>query len=235
MTPEGTFVDDLLVYRLADDHFLLVVNAANIAKDFAWIAAQIAGIGDAVAVNTSSRYALLAVQGPAARDVLQPLTGVDLGGHQVLLVRARRGRRRPRDGLAHRLHRRRRLRDLRAAGIGRARVGRDARSRGGRRRRSRRPRRARHAAARGGDAPLRQRHRRHDDRARSRISGWIVGWKKDDFIGADVLRRQKAEGVARKLVGFEMIDRAIARHGYDVYVDGAEGRRRSRAARRRRF
>jgi aminomethyltransferase len=50
--------------------------------------------------------------------------------------------------------------------------------------------------------------------------GWIVGWKKAGFIGAEVLRRQKAEGVARKLVGFEMLERAIARHGYDVYADG---------------
>jgi aminomethyltransferase len=50
--------------------------------------------------------------------------------------------------------------------------------------------------------------------------GWIVGWNKDSFIGADVLRRQKQDGVTRKLVGFEVLDRAIARHGYDVYVDG---------------
>ncbi|HEY7058418.1 MAG TPA: glycine cleavage T C-terminal barrel domain-containing protein, partial [Vicinamibacterales bacterium] len=48
--------------------------------------------------------------------------------------------------------------------------------------------------------------------------GWIVGWKKDGFIGAEVLRRQKAEGVPRRLVGFEMLDRAIGRHGYDVYI-----------------
>ena len=50
--------------------------------------------------------------------------------------------------------------------------------------------------------------------------GWIVGWKKDDFTGADVLRRQKAEGVERKLVGFEVLERGIARHGHPVYVDG---------------
>jgi len=50
--------------------------------------------------------------------------------------------------------------------------------------------------------------------------GWIVGWKKADFIGADVIKRQKAEGVTRKLVGFEMLDRAIGRHGYDAYVNG---------------
>jgi aminomethyltransferase len=50
--------------------------------------------------------------------------------------------------------------------------------------------------------------------------GWIVGWKKPEFIGADVLRAQKAGGVSRKLVGFEMQERAIGRHGYDAYVDG---------------
>jgi aminomethyltransferase len=52
--------------------------------------------------------------------------------------------------------------------------------------------------------------------------GWIVGWKKDAFLGSDVLRRQKAEGVDRKLVMFEMRDRAIARHGYPVVADGQQ-------------
>src|SRR5690606_12826020 len=52
--------------------------------------------------------------------------------------------------------------------------------------------------------------------------GWIGGWKKTGFIGEEVLRRQKQEGVTRKLVGFEMLDRAIARHGYDVYVGGTK-------------
>jgi len=78
LTPQGTFVDDLLVYRLAPAHFLLVVNAGNIPKDYAWIADQIKPAGDAVAVDASSRYALLAIQGPEALNVLQPLTGVDL-------------------------------------------------------------------------------------------------------------------------------------------------------------
>jgi aminomethyltransferase len=77
-TEQGAFVDDLLVYRLADAHFLLVVNAGNIAKDFAWISEQIKPAGDAVAVNSSSRYALIALQGPASREILQALTGVDL-------------------------------------------------------------------------------------------------------------------------------------------------------------
>ena len=51
--------------------------------------------------------------------------------------------------------------------------------------------------------------------------GWIVGWGKDDFIGAAALRAQKATGVRRKIVGFEVLDRGIARHGYDVYVGDA--------------
>src|SRR5438067_3948446 len=67
LTPEGTFVDDLLVYRLAAEHFLLVVNAGNIPKDYAWIAEHIQGVGDAVAVEASSRYALIALQGPEAQ------------------------------------------------------------------------------------------------------------------------------------------------------------------------
>src|SRR3984893_10454384 len=53
-TPWGTFVDDLLVYRLAPAHFLLVVNAGNIQKDYTWIAEHIASAGDAVAVDASS-------------------------------------------------------------------------------------------------------------------------------------------------------------------------------------
>src|SRR3989449_8538930 len=78
LTPHGTFVDDLLVYRLAAEHFLLVVNAGNIDKDYAWIAEHIIPAGDAVAVNASSRYALLAVQGPEALQVVQSLTAVEL-------------------------------------------------------------------------------------------------------------------------------------------------------------
>src|SRR5205085_9742726 len=51
---------------------------------------------------------------------------------------------------------------------------------------------------------------------------WIVGWSKPDFVGAAALRAQKSGGATRKLVGFEMIDRGIARHGYDAYVGDAK-------------
>ena len=78
LTEVGTVIDDVLVYKLADGHYMLVVNAGNIAKDFAWIRQQITGVGDAVAVNTSSRYALIAVQGPLAARIVQTLTEVEL-------------------------------------------------------------------------------------------------------------------------------------------------------------
>jgi aminomethyltransferase len=52
--------------------------------------------------------------------------------------------------------------------------------------------------------------------------GWIVGWSKDAFIGADRLREQKQHGIARKIVGFEMLEQGIARHGYDAYVGEAK-------------
>jgi aminomethyltransferase len=52
--------------------------------------------------------------------------------------------------------------------------------------------------------------------------GWIVGWNKPSFVGRDVLLQQKTTGVSRRLVGFEVLDRGIARHGYPVLIDGVE-------------
>ena len=167
-TEQGTFVDDLLVYRLADSHFLLVVNASNIEKDFDWITSHTAGIGDVVSVNTSSRYALIAIQGPAAREVLQPLTGVDLAGMkyywfsngEVASVRATISRTgyTGEDGFEIFV----------APAYARARLGRAPRGRPARRHPPLRPRRTRYASTRSRDAAVRQRHRRHDDRTRSR-------------------------------------------------------------------
>jgi aminomethyltransferase len=217
-TPEGTFVDDLTVYRWADDHFLLVVNAANIRKAFDWIRQNIAGIGDAVAVNSSSRYALMAVQGPEAQRVLQQLTGIDLAAlkyywfahGEIAGVRGTVSRTgyTGEDGFevfcppgqAERVWNAildaGKDVDLRPAGL----AARDTLRL--------------EAAMRlcGSDI----------DESTTVVEaglGWIVGWNKDDFIGADVLRRQKADGAPRKLVGFEMIDRGIARHGHDVFID----------------
>ena len=225
LTPQGTFVDDLLVYRLAPQHFLLVVNASHIATDYAHIAEHIKPAGDAVAVDASSRYALLAVQGPRALEVLQPLTGVDLGVAEVLLVRARRGGERPRDDLAHRLHRRGRLRDLRAAAVGRPRLAGAPRGRASRSDLIPCGLGARDTLRL--EAAMRLYGNDIDETTTALEAdlGWIVGWKKGDFIGAEALRQQKAAGVTRKLVGFEMLDRGIARQGHDVVRRRRAGRR----------
>jgi aminomethyltransferase len=219
-TPQGTFVDDVLVYKLGDEHFMLVVNASNIIKDFHWITEHIGEQGDAVAVNTSSRYALLALQGPAARDVLQPLTGANVGdlkyywfttgevanvrctisrtgytgedGFEIFVAPA--SAERVWDAL---------LNAGRAAGI--VPVGLGARD------------------TLRLEASMRLYGNDMDETTTvvEADLGWIVGWKKREFLGLEILRQQKSEGPPRKLIGFEMIDRAIARHGYDVYCDGA--------------
>jgi aminomethyltransferase len=220
-TPQGTFVDDVLVYKMRDDHFMLVVNASNIIKDFHWIASHIEGQGDAVAVNTSSRYALLALQGPAARDVLQPLTGVDLAALKyywfttgevanVLATISRTGytgedgfevfvppasAERVWDAI---------LNAGRSAGVVPAGLG------------------ARDTLRLEASMRLYGNDMDETTTVVEADLGWIVGWKKTEFLGIDVLQRQKADGAPRKLVGFEVLDRAIARHGYDVLVDGTK-------------
>ena len=72
----GTFVDDLTVYKLADDHYMFTVNASNIDKDYEWIRDHVTG-GVEVR-NISDETALLALQGPQAPKILQKLTSVDL-------------------------------------------------------------------------------------------------------------------------------------------------------------
>ncbi|PYR58588.1 MAG: glycine cleavage system aminomethyltransferase GcvT [Acidobacteria bacterium] len=211
-TPQGTFVDDVLVYKLANDHFMLVVNASNIVKDFRWIAEHIQGIGDAVTVNTSSRYALLALQGPVAREVLQTLTGVDLSGikyywfanGEVAGVRCTISRTGYTGEDGFEVFADAMLQAGKGAGVVPAGLG------------------ARDTLRL--EAAMRLYGNDMDDTTTVLEAdlGWIVGWNKEEFIGADVLRRQKQDGTPKKLVGFEMIDRAIGRHGHDVYVDGGK-------------
>jgi aminomethyltransferase len=78
LTPEGTFVDDILVHRLGLNDYLLVVNAGTTEKDFAWIRRQAGGLPGIHISNYSSYYSQLAVQGPRALETLQKLTKVDL-------------------------------------------------------------------------------------------------------------------------------------------------------------
>ena len=218
-THEGTFVDDLLVYRMADDHYLLVVNASNIEKDYAWITSQVRDFADAPAVNTSSRYALLALQGPLAAEVLQTLTAVPLdeikyywfAPGEVAGVRGTISRTgyTGEDGFEVFVP------PAQAAHVWKAILNAGAEA-------------GLVPAGLGARDTLRleasMRLYGNDMDATTTVLeaglGWVVGWKKDDFNGAAVLRAQKAAGLTRTLVGFEMVDRAIARHGYPVVVDG---------------
>jgi len=101
LTPQGTFIDDILVHRLGDNDYLLVVNAGTTDKDLAWIRQQV-GARPGIHINDySSYYSQLALQGPRALETLQKLTKVDLaaiknywftwglvaGVHNVLIAR----------------------------------------------------------------------------------------------------------------------------------------------------
>lgn len=77
MTPESTFVDDMLVYCIGPEEYFLVVNAANDDKDFAWIAGHTQGF-EVKVEHQSDAHSQLALQGPLAETILQPLTDIDL-------------------------------------------------------------------------------------------------------------------------------------------------------------
>jgi aminomethyltransferase len=219
LTPAGTYIDDMIVYRMAPSHFMLVVNAANVTKDYGWISEQIKTVGDAAAVDSSSRYALISIQGPASVEVLQPLATVELGeiqpfwfahGHvaEARVTIARTGYT-GEDGFEifvppnqaemvwRGLLEAGRSVDVVPVGLG-----------------------ARDTLRL--EAAMRLYGNDIDESTTALEAGlgWTLGWD-TDFIGRDALREQKAAGVTRKLVGFEMIDRGIARHGYPV-VDGAK-------------
>jgi aminomethyltransferase len=78
LTPEGTFVDDILVHRLSENDYLLVVNAGTKDKDYAWIRQQVGSRPGIHLSDYSSYYSQLALQGPRAQQTLQKLTKVDL-------------------------------------------------------------------------------------------------------------------------------------------------------------
>jgi len=200
-THEGTFVDDLLVYRFGPSHFLLVINAGNIDRDVPWISARAAEASPGLAVlKKSDRYALVAIQGPRSQEILQTLTAIDLAaikyywfahgeiagirgtvsrtgytgedGFEVM-VPAAMG---PRlwDAL---------LQAGQSAGLIPAGLG------------------ARDTLRL--EAGMRL-HGNDIDEAHTVVEadlGWIVGWKKAQFLGRDVLHAQKTGGVQRTLVG----------------------------------
>ena len=210
----GGVVDDLITYRLAEEKYLLCVNAANIEKDYEWLVSH--KFGDVTITNESDNFAQIALQGPLAGDVLQALTSenlvdiefmkfkdnVDVAGHTVLVSRSGYT---GEDGfelygapeaivaLWNEI-----LKDERvsAAGLG-----------------------CRDTLRFESCLPLYGQELSADITPLEAKLGFAV--KLDtDFIGRDALAQQKEQGLTRKLAGIEMIGKGIPRHGYAVEKDG---------------
>ena len=208
---DGGVVDDLLVYKMADDRFFLVINAANIDKDWVWIQEQAKGY-DVVLEHQSDAYGELAVQGPDAEAVMQEVLGIPCAEltfytfKQIGDVIVSRTGYTGEDGFeiyASPIYINECWDKLVASGrckpcgLGcrdtlRFEVG----------------------------LPL------YGDELSADITpimaglGIFVKLDKDEFIGKEALAKQKAEGPAKKLVGVELKDKAIPRHGYAVLKDG---------------
>ena len=208
---DGGVVDDLLVYRMADDRFFLVINASNIDKDWAWIEEQAKGY-DVMLENQSDLYGELAVQGPQAEAVMEQVLGLPCSEltfytfKEMGDVLVSRSGYTGEDGFEiyadaeyinqcwDRLIASGRCKPC---GLGcrdtlRFEVG----------------------------LPL------YGDELSADITplmaglGIFVKLDKQEFIGREALAKQKAEGAPKKLVGIELQDKAIPRHGYTVLKDG---------------
>ena len=218
---DGGVVDDLLVYKMAADRFLLVINAANTGKDLQWIGEQSQkGFGVAV-TDQCDRYGQLAVQGPEAERVMEEVAGLpcrelsfytfkevaNCGSTMETVIVSRTGYT-GEDGFevygSHAF-----IRETwdklvasnrcKPCGLGcrdtlRFEVG----------------------------LPLYGDELSEDITPIMAGLGMFVKLDKAEFIGNEALQRQKTEGVARKLVGIELHDKAIPRHGYKVLCEGEE-------------
>ncbi len=214
----GGFVDDILVHKVAEDHFFLCVNAANQEKDFAHICA--ANRFNAQVEFAGDRYVQIAVQGPLALRTLQKLTTVDLpsiryywftdgtvsGAHARIARTGYTGE----DGFEVYVAPAASLRiwnELLEAGreFGIKPCGLGARN----------------------TLRLEAKMALYGHEIHASITpyeadlGWIVKLEKGEFIGRAALSRQKQQGVRRKLVGFEMRGRGIGRDGYEVKLRGS--------------
>ncbi|MEE8349555.1 MAG: glycine cleavage system aminomethyltransferase GcvT [Acidobacteriota bacterium] len=217
--PEGTFVDDIVLYRFHSEHLLLCVNAANREKDFQWISQHQEGQVDIL--DRGDAYAQLALQGPQAEAVLQQLTEIDLSslrsywftrgdvdGVDSLISRTGYT---GEDGFELYLP----PENAPAIWDSLLTVGRPQQIT---------------------PAGLAARNTLRLEMAYSLYGheidqttnpwqanlGWIVKLEKGDFIGKENLQRLREKGPDRRLVGFEMVDRGIARDHYPVWVDGKQ-------------
>jgi aminomethyltransferase len=220
-TPSGTVVDDLLIYRLSADHLLLVVNAGTTDKDWNWVSAHHEGENVELR-NASSEYCQLAIQGPDALLILQKLTDLPLADIKyyhftngtvdgVASIVSRTGYT-GEDGFeiyaspdqAERLWNK--LLDAGSFGsetgvlpCGLA---------------------ARNTLRLEAGMSL---YEHEIDETTTLIEanlGWICKLDKGEFIGREALTKQKESGPEKRLVGFEVVERGIARDGQDVVING---------------
>jgi len=214
--PSGGIVDDLLVYRYPD-HLVLVVNAANIDKDLAWVQEHL--LGDARVENVSDEIALIAVQGPRAEGLLQSVTNLDLksieyyhyatgtivGAGATISRTGYTGEDgfelylQPQDAPAvwQTLLEQGSDQGLRPIGLG-----------------------ARDTLRLEAGYML---YGNDIDDATTPLEaglGWTVKFGEVDWIGCAALERQKSEGLSRRMVAVDMLDRAIPRPHYPVSSGG---------------
>lgn len=216
---EGGIVDDVIVYYIRDDQYMIVVNASNIEKDWKWIEASNADIG-AEMIDVSEKTSLLAVSGPNAEATLQKLTDHDLstmgtyhcwkgtfhGAEKSLIATTGYTGERTFEVFVWNEHAERiwhaimeagKEFDIQPCGLG----ARDT-------------------------LRLEMGYMLYGNDINDETSpleaplGWITKLKKGPFNGSDVLAKQKEEGVSRKLVGFKIQGRGIPRSGYEISVDG---------------
>jgi len=217
-TPQGTFVDDLLVYCMDSEKYLLVVNCANSDKDYEWILRHTEGF-DVEVENKSDDYTQLALQGPRALEILTPLIDVNIeemnsfgsswGEIEAEEVLVSRTGYTGEDGFeVYTLSSRpEKIWDAileRGKTFGLVPVGLGARD-------------TLRLEARlmlyGNDI----------DETTTVLEaglGWLVKYEKGEFLGRDALLKQKEEGIKRRLVGFEVLERGIARPLYPVFIEG---------------
>lgn len=215
-TPRGTFVDDLLVYYLDENEYLLVVNAANTDKDYQWILGHKRDFNVEV-MNQSQDFTQLALQGPEAHKILQPLTEIELkdmssfsvergsvAGIEAIVSRTGYT---GEDGfeIYTRSAQPERIWDAilgEGKGYGLLPVGLGARD------------------TLRLEATLMLYGNDIDESTTVLEAGlrWLVKFKKGDFLGREALLKQKEEGIQRKIVGFELVGRGIARPHYPVFI-----------------
>lgn len=220
ITPEGTFVDDLLVYCLDEEKYLLVVNAANSNKDYEWILSHQEGF-DVKVENRSDDYTQLALQGPRALEILKPMTEIDLeemksfrfdwgkiSGEEVLVSRTGYT---GEDGFEiytlssqpekiwEEVLERGTSYNLLPVGLG-----------------------ARDTLRLEAKLMLYGNDINETTTVLEAGLGWLVKFQKGDFLGRELLLKQKEKGITRKLVGFELVDKGIARPHHHVFVEGNE-------------